>query len=87
MAVLANIGGLHVGWAFTSSSGAIVATDAIAGHVGVIEVGRNPTIGGVAVIASVLACNMIWCFPRRNGTVVAAKTGTDHLAVVNPQGW
>ncbi len=42
MAVLADIGGVDMAGAFAGSYAAIVATDAAAGYVEVIEAGRGP---------------------------------------------
>lgn len=45
MAVLADIAGLYVGWTLTGRFSAIVAANAVATDVHVVEVGRQPAHG------------------------------------------
>ena len=61
---------------------AVVAAEAIAGDVGVIEVGRDPRIGCMAVVAIFATCNMRWVLARRYVAIVTGATGSEDLNVI-----
>ena len=54
VAVLANIGGLHVGRAFAGCCCAVVAARAISGDACVIKYGWQPCAYGMAVVALIV---------------------------------
>ena len=58
VAVFTDVGGLNVGRALAGGLDAIVTIDAVAGNVGVIEVGRYPRRGGMAVATDVTAADV-----------------------------
>ena len=60
MAVLADIGGRDMRRRFANRLGAVVAADAIAGNIDVIEIGRDPAIRCVAIVAGVPAGYVRW---------------------------
>ena len=49
-----------------------------------IEHGRGPGIGGVAVIAGGAAGDMVGCFTDGSRAVVAAEAGAEHGAMIDP---
>ena len=49
-----------------------------------IEHGRGPGIGGVAVIAGGAAGDMVGCFTDGRRAVVAAEAGAEHGAMIDP---
>ena len=70
VAVLADIGGCYMSRRFANRLGAIVAAHTIAGDIDVIEIGRNPAICGVAIVAGVAAGDMRRVFARGYRAVV-----------------
>ena len=71
MAVLADIGRIDVRRVFAGCFGTVVATKAIAGDVGVVEVGWRPGNCGVAVVAGVTAQDMCRVLARGGDAVMA----------------
>jgi len=59
VAVFADIGAQHMLRVFTGRRGAIMAADAIACYIRVIEVRRHPAIGGMTSLAVVAARDML----------------------------
>ena len=57
---------------------------AVAGHIAVIERGRQPAIGGVAVIAVVVTGDVVDRLARGRAAVVAAEAGPEHISMVDP---
>jgi len=86
MAVLANIAGLDVRKVFSGSFGAVVAADAIAADIHVVEIRRQPADGRVAVIAIVAARNMRCMFAGCRGAVMARAAGSQYLRMVDHYG-
>jgi len=72
VAILTDIGGLHVGWIFADSLNTVMAAKAITHDVVMIEVGGNPAVGGMAVVTTVATGNVIDTFAFGNRTVMAA---------------
>ena len=83
MTVLADIGGLEMRWILACRIRAIVAAEAIAGDVDVIEVRRNPAHGRMAVIAVVATTDMSRILAFGNRAVMAGVTGADNLGVID----
>jgi hypothetical protein len=71
MAILAEIGGRNVSGTLTCCGYAIVATGAITTDITVIEHGRCPTAGVVAIVASVTTCYMCGGLARCDSAVMA----------------
>lgn len=84
VAVLTDIGCLGMGCVLTRCIRAVVATEAIAGDIHVIEVGRYPADCRMAVVAIVAAGDMCRVFAGGNRAVVAGRAATDHLRMVDP---
>ena len=59
MAILADIGGLYVGWVLAGRIRAVVAACAITGDVYMIEVRGYPTGGRMTVVAIDAADNVV----------------------------
>jgi len=62
---------------------AVVAADAIAGDVDVIEIRRNPRSGGVAIVTIVAARDVRRVLARCDGAIVAGETCPDYLGVIH----
>jgi len=75
-----------MGWVFARRVGAVVATDAVARNVHVIEVGGNPGNGRVAVVAVVTARDVSWVLAGRRVAVVAGDAGPEYRGVVDGVG-
>lgn len=86
VAVFADIAGLNMCRRFAGGVRAIMAVNAIAGNVDVIEVGREPSCCGVAVFAVVAACDVRWIFARRGNPIMTRAASTQYLRVVNREG-
>jgi len=84
VAVLTDIGCLGMCCVLTRCIRAVVATEAIAGDIHVIEVGRYPADCRMAVVAIVTAGDMCRVFAGGNRAVVAGRAATDHLRMVDP---
>lgn len=83
VAVLADVTCLHVSRALAGGSDAIVATDAVTGDACVIEHGREPCGGAVAVVALIVGGNMTRRFSRRLAPIVAADTASCNRRVIH----
>ena len=83
MAVLADVCRQYVGWVFTRRVSAVVATDAVVRNVHVIEVGRYPGNGRVAVVAVVTASDVGWVLASGRVAVVAGEAGPEYRGVVD----
>ena len=86
VAVLAHIRGLRVSRALARCVRAVVAADAVARDVGMIEIGRDPRVGGVAVVAGVAARDVRRVLPGGDRAVMAGETGSDDLQMINHVG-
>ncbi len=71
VAVFADIGRTYMRRVLAGCIGTVMASEAIAGDVYVIEVGRNPRDGSVAVIAVVAARDVCRILADRGGSIVA----------------
>lgn len=83
MTILANVGRQYVLRILSRGDRPVVATHAVACNVSVIEVGRCPGDGGVAIVAVVAACDMCWVLAGRNDTVVTCGTTAEDLCVID----
>ena len=83
VAVLADVTCLHVSRTLTGGSDAIVATDAVADDACVIEHGREPCSGAVAIVALIVGGNMTRRFSRRLNPIVAADTASCNRRVIH----
>jgi len=83
MTVLANIRCLHVSGTLAGGGGAIVATDAVAYDIRMIEYGREPCGGAVAIVALIVGGNMTRRFSRRLDPIVAADTASCNRRVIH----
>ncbi len=83
MTVLANIGRQYVLRVFPRGGRAVVATDAIANDIGVIEVRRRPGDSRVTVIAVVTARNMGRVLAGGRDAIMAGRTASQDLGVVD----
>ena len=86
MAVLTNIAGLNVGRVLSGGFGAVMAADAVAADVHMIEISRQPADGRVAVVAIIPARDMRRVFTGRRSAVVAGAAGAQHLSVIDRRG-
>ncbi len=83
MAVLTDIGRLNVCLILASCVRAVVAAEAVASNIHVIEIRWQPANRAVTVIAIVAACDMTLVFAAGGNTVVAGAAGAKDLGVVD----
>lgn len=81
--VFADIACLYMCKVFACGVGAIVAVDAAARDIDVIEIRGQPASCRMAVIAGVAAGDVVECFPGRREAVMTGATGAHHLRMVN----
>ena len=86
VAVLTDIRRVDVRRVLARSLRPVVTADAVVGDVGVIEVGRDPRIGCVAVVAVVAARYMSGVLACGGGAVMAGETGANNLRVIDHVG-
>ena len=67
--------------------GTVVAAEAIACDIHMIEVGREPGDSRMAIVAIVATCNVRGVLARREVPIVAGGTLPQHLGVVDRIGW
>ena len=65
----------------------VVAADAIAADANVIEVGRQPACGRVAIVTSNSNRNMGRVFARCCNAVMTGAAATEYLRVIHPVRW
>ena len=82
MTVLADIGRRDMGRVLARCVGAVVAADAVARDVHVIEIGRNPGHGRVAVVAIIAARDMSRVLAGCRVAVMTGNAGSEYLGVV-----
>jgi len=82
--ILANIAGLDMGRVFARGVRAVMAAEAIADNIRVIECGGYPAHRRMAVIAVVAAIDVRRILALGNCAVVAGVTGTNNLQVIDP---
>lgn len=63
--------------------GAVVTASAIARDIDVVEIGRRPGHGRVAVVAGIAAGDMRWVLAGRDAAVVAGLAGTNDLSMIH----
>ena len=83
MAVFTYIRSLDVLWILANRVAAVVATNAIAGHVNVVKRCRSPGNGGVAIVTGIVTGNVSWMLAGRYSAVMTRATSPDHLCVVH----
>ena len=71
MAVLAEIARIDVSGALARRLYTVMAARAVVDDIGMIEVGRYPCVGCVAVVAIIAAADVRWVLAGSNSTVVA----------------
>ena len=84
VASLANIAGLQVRGVLAACSRAVVTADAVRRRAGVVELGRHPRIGRVAVVALRRGQDVVGILAGGGRAVVARRAATEHVAVVHP---
>ena len=87
VAILADAGRLDVRQVFPGGSRPIVATGTVARNVRVIETGRTPCHGGVAIIAIAAARDMRRRLSGGDNSIVTRVAGSDYLCVVYCINW
>ena len=83
VAVLARVGRVDVVQALACRIGTVVAADAVAGDIDVVEVCRAPPRGRMAVVAVVAAREVRRVLATRQHAVMAGETGAEHLRMVD----
>ena len=83
VAVFAHVGCRNVHRALTGGVYAVMATNAVAGDVHVVEVRRYPRDSRMTVIAIVAACDVIHILARRIDAVMTRKAGAKDLQMVD----
>ena len=81
--VLAHIRCQDVCRMFASRVSAVVTTDAVARDIDVIEIGRNPRVGCVAVVAVVTTRDVRRVLAGCCVAIVAGAAGPEYLGVIN----
>jgi len=87
MTILTDVGCLNVGGILAGRIGPVVTAEAPVGDVVMIEEGRGPAIGGVAVVAVIAAGDVIHALAFSHGAVVAAAASTEYLQMVDSGDW
>lgn len=83
VAVFADVAGLDVIRRLALRFRAVVTAEAVARDIHVIEIGRRPACGRVAVVAGIAAGYMRRILAGRYEAVVARGTGADDLCMVD----
>ena len=83
VAIDAQVSGIDVRQVFACGIGAIVAADSISRDVGVIEVGRSPCRGRMAIVTGVAAGKMRRILAGCSHAIVAGEAGTKDLGVIH----
>lgn len=60
-----------------------MARHAVVGEFGMIEIGRQPTVGRMAVIAIIATRNVRRVFSAGYRAVMAGRASTNHLRVIH----
>ena len=81
--VFTNIAALYVGQAFAGSVGAIVAIDAVAGDIHMIEIRRQPANRRMTVVAGVAAGDVVRGFSGRRKAIMAGAAAAHYLRMVD----
>ena len=71
MAILAEVGRIDVSGTLARCLDTVMAARTVVDDIGVIEVGRNPRVGRMAVVTIVAAADMCRVLACRDGAVVA----------------
>jgi len=81
--ILADIRCLDVILALACRVDTVVAADAVARDIDMVEIRRQPACRRVAILAVVAAGNVGCILPGRDHAIVTGTAGADHLCVVN----
>ena len=84
MTIFTGVAGLNVRRIFAGRGSPVMATATIATDVAVVKAIGVPAIGGVTVVARIVALNMVCMLTRCGRTVMATETRPQNLGVVNP---
>ncbi len=85
MTIFTGVAGLNVRRIFAGRGSPVMATATIATDVAVVKAIGVPVIGGMTVVASIVASNMGRMLTRCGRTVVATEARPYNLGVVNPR--
>ncbi len=83
VAVLADIGGLHVRWVFPSCIGTVMAARAIARDIDVIKICRNPAGSGMTVVTAVAARNVGGVLASRSIAIMTGAAAAYDISMVD----
>lgn len=83
MAILADVARLDVRRILAGCLDTVVAIDAVAGNVDVVEICWYPAGRCVAVVAGVATRNVVWSLSGRRESVVTGATASGYLGVVD----
>lgn len=83
VAVFAHITRLNVRQILACCVHTIVAVDATSGDVQMVEIGRQPPGGGMAVVASIPAVQVVEVFSAGGKPIVTGTAGSDDLQVID----
>lgn len=85
VAVTAVCGCNDVTRGFARCIDAVVTIAAAAGHTAMVERGRQPCIGSMAIATVQRRHNMIHCFTGRHDAIVTTSAATDYLRMIDAQ--
>lgn len=83
MAILANGSRQNMSNLLAGCVNAVMTARAVAGNADMVEVGRHPARGRVAIIAGVAARQVGWCLAGRQRAVVAGAAAAEYLRMVD----
>ena len=83
VAVFAPVGSLDMVDIFPGGVSAVVATEAVASNVHMVEIRGQPTDRRMAIFAIITAGNMVRRFAGRCQPIVTGATGTENLGVID----
>ncbi len=87
VAVFTNAACLDMRRILAGSIHTVMAAEAVVDDVRMIESGRSPACGCVAVVAGITTGDMCQVLAFGNRAVVAGVTGTNHVGMVHPVRW
>jgi hypothetical protein len=83
MAVFADVAGQNVGRVLACGIRPVMTTETVPGDICVVKIGRQPSCGGMAIVAGVSTADVCWMFSDCYSTVVAAFTSSENLGVID----
>lgn len=84
VAILACVGGRHVGIVFSRLRSTVMTAETVAGHLTVFKGRWDPLIGRMAKIAGIVAGDVVLRLAVGIAPVMAAVTDTQDLVVIDP---